>query len=60
MHGKSRASECFSMQRAPAVKTWVIGWTLTQANEAAQRRLSAHPSSKEVGRLGMLTPTDRR
>jgi hypothetical protein len=60
MYIKSRASECFNMQKAPSVKNWVIGWTPTEANAAAQRRLSAHPLPKKIGSLGMLTPTVRR
>jgi hypothetical protein len=60
MHARTRPSESFNTQKTPSIKNWVIGWTLTEANAAAQRKSSDHRMPKKVGSLGMFTPNDRR
>jgi hypothetical protein len=60
MYARTRASELFNTQKAPSIKNWVIGWTLTEANAAAQRRSSDHRTLNKICGLGTLTPNDRR
>jgi hypothetical protein len=60
MYARTRSSELFNTQKAPSIKNWVIGWTLTEANAAAQRRSGDHRTPNKIGSLGMLAPNDRR
>jgi hypothetical protein len=60
MFSKSRFSESFKKPKAASVKNWAIGWTLAEANAAANRQTGVYQSQKKIGCLGMLTPDDRR
>jgi hypothetical protein len=60
MHVKNRSSGYFNAPKAPSVKDWVIGWTLTEANLAAQRMPDIHSSPARSGMFGTRTPNGRR
>jgi hypothetical protein len=60
MHVKSRSSVSFNAQKTPTVKNWVIGWTLTEANAAAQRKRSDDHSPAKSGMFGTLVSIVRR
>jgi hypothetical protein len=57
---KTRAGSFWNMQKAAPLKNWVIGWTLAEANTAAQRGSGKPPAPKAIGSFGMLTQFDRR
>ena len=59
MHIKNRSSGYFNAAKGSSVKNWAIGWTLTEANLAAQRTPDNQPSPGKSGTFGTRTPKGR-